>query len=375
MGPFDGSVFEHPFKGCKSLTTVNIGKGVKKIPDYAFCYRDLKKVTISDSVTSIGTEAFANCSYLTSVIIPNSVTTIESRAFDGCISLTSIKIPDSVTTIKYQAFQDCKNLETVIIPNSVTSIGACAFANCRSLESITIPNSVKSIDNCVFEDCVNLTSVVLPNSLTVIAPSAFSNCIGLESIIIPNSVIEIGESAFFNCTSLTSIKIPVSVKFIGVDAFKGCTGLKDIFYSGSKKDWKKIESFCNIPNYVKIHFDCDNKENKEEVFNNSGIEKEVIRLLSEGVTERGILSTLQSKGFKDKDIVSSVLNINPSSPMVSSFCDKVILPKVIDLLNQTNQGVSKYSVGEVARFLYKNYSENLVNKTIVSILDEQHLVD
>lgn len=79
-------------------------------------------------------------------------------------------------------------------------------------------------------------------------------------------------------------------------------------------------------------------ENKEEVFNNIGIEKEVIILLSEGITERGILSTLQSKGFKDKDIVSSVSSINPSSPMVSSFCDKVILPKVIDLLNQRIQG-------------------------------------
>lgn len=421
MGPYDGGAYEHPFKECVSLTTVNIGKGVKKIPDYAFYSKSITKVTISDSVTSIGWEAFAYCSYLTSVIIPNSVTIIGNRAFEGCrsltsieipdsvsilreeafhnctslkdvtisnsvtsikervfwncLSLTSIKIPDSVTTIEYQAFRDCKNLETVIIPNSVKSIGGYAFVNCRSLESITIPNSITSIGDCAFGDCVNLTSIVIPDSVKAITSKTFAGCINLESIVIPNSVIKIGELAFLNCTSLNSIRIPVSVKYIGADAFKGCTELKDIFYSGSKKEWNKIEYFYNIPNYVKIHFECDNEENKEEVINNSDIEKEVIRLLSKGVSEKGILSTLQSKGFKDKDIVNSISNINPSSSMVSSFCDKVILPKVIDLLNQTSQGVSKYSVGEVARLLYKNYPENLVNKTIVSILDEQHLVD
>jgi len=37
------------------------------------------------NVTSIGDEAFRDCSDLTSVTIPNSVTSIEYRAFDGCI--------------------------------------------------------------------------------------------------------------------------------------------------------------------------------------------------------------------------------------------------------------------------------------------------
>ena len=37
------------------------------------------------SVTSIGNDAFANCSGLTSVTIPNSVTSIGYYAFYGCI--------------------------------------------------------------------------------------------------------------------------------------------------------------------------------------------------------------------------------------------------------------------------------------------------
>ena len=56
-------------------------------------------IVFDDSVTTIGTYAFRNCSKLTSVTIPNGVTTIGGGAFSGCSSLTSVTIPDSVTTI------------------------------------------------------------------------------------------------------------------------------------------------------------------------------------------------------------------------------------------------------------------------------------
>jgi hypothetical protein len=80
-----------------------------------------------DSVTSIGNEAFRNCTSLASITIPDSVKTIGYSAFVNCTSLTSIVIPDSVTSIDYSAFQGCTSLTSVTIPNSVTSIGVWAF--------------------------------------------------------------------------------------------------------------------------------------------------------------------------------------------------------------------------------------------------------
>ena len=67
-------------------------------------------VTIPDSVTSIGSYAFSNCSSLTSITIPDSVTEIGGGAFNNCRSLTSVTIPESVTEIGWHAFKGCNNL-------------------------------------------------------------------------------------------------------------------------------------------------------------------------------------------------------------------------------------------------------------------------
>ena len=81
------------------------------------------------NVTSIGKYAFKNCYYLATITIPNSVTSIGEEAFAFC-GLVSITIPNSVTTIGYEAFLNCSRLTSVTIPNSVITIGYQAFANC-----------------------------------------------------------------------------------------------------------------------------------------------------------------------------------------------------------------------------------------------------
>ena len=113
-----------------SETTATVTSGEKKYSGDIVIPESITYKNSNYSVTSIGYEAFYECSSLTSVTIPNSVTSIGSDAFWGCSSLTSVTIPNSVTSIGNYAFEECTGLTSVTIPNSVTSIGDGAFEYC-----------------------------------------------------------------------------------------------------------------------------------------------------------------------------------------------------------------------------------------------------
>ncbi|MBO5716937.1 MAG: leucine-rich repeat protein [Alistipes sp.] len=130
---------------------------------------------------------------------------ITSHSWDRTTKIGVIKFDSEVTTIGYQAFRDCSSLISITIPVSVTSIGDYAFCNCKRLKSITIPNSVTSIGEAAFVICKRLKSITIPNSVTSIGERAFAWCKSLTSINIPSSVTNIGDAAFIGCSSLTSI--------------------------------------------------------------------------------------------------------------------------------------------------------------------------
>ena len=169
---------------------------------FSSSFLDIPSTIEGKIVTTIGKATFEDSS-LKSITIPNSVTTIGDDAFENCDSLTSITIPDSVTTIGESAFRSCDSLISITIPNSVTTIGELAFGNCDSLTSITIPDSVTTIEGFVFSDCDSLTRITIPDSVTTIGDYAFEDCDSLTSITIPNSVISIGDDAFVDCESIT----------------------------------------------------------------------------------------------------------------------------------------------------------------------------
>ena len=208
------------------------GDSVTSIGSSAFgdC-TSLMSITIPDSVTSIGEYAFKYCRGLKSITIPDSVTSIGEYAFYYCESLTSITIPDGVTSIGDNAFSGCRGLTSITIPNSVTSIGSDAFSYCRGLTSITIPDSVTSIGSDAFKGCSGLTSITIGDGVTTIGNYAFRDCASLTSVTIPNSVTSIGDYAFYYCTGLTSITIGDGVSTIGGYAFS-CSGLTSIVVSG-----------------------------------------------------------------------------------------------------------------------------------------------
>lgn len=219
---------------------------------------------ISYSVSHIISNAFKNCTGLTSVTIQdNGVNTIFDYAFNGCTGLTEVSIPNSAISIGSTAFSNCPNLTTVninsnalvsanysydastngydnlktLFGNQVTSynlgsnvqsIGENAFRGCSGMTSVSMPSALSSIGDNAFRDCSNLYSVDLPDYLNSVGAYAFAECTSLTSVFIPDYVSSIGRSAFLGCSSLTSVTIPSSVTDLGVSSFDECPNMTSV---------------------------------------------------------------------------------------------------------------------------------------------------
>lgn len=91
--------------------------------------------------------------------IDQSITRIGSCAFANCKDLISVEFMGTmVSEIGWGAFLNCTHLRNFSMPVSVNKIGTIAFANCTSLNSVKIPSQCR-VDDQAFLSCTNLASI------------------------------------------------------------------------------------------------------------------------------------------------------------------------------------------------------------------------
>ncbi len=191
---------------------------------------------------------FAGNSTIEFVKVSECMTEIAKNAFANNTCLSEIIFSKNIDKIKTKAFLHCPKLKSVMLPLLLTVICKDAFAF-SGIEEIIIPDSVTLIEEGAFRHCKNLKRVVLSKNLISISAYAFCGCINLIEVILPKGIKSIKESAFSGCKELTEISIPSSVKTIDKKVFHGCIKLGNYDING--KSNAKEDSIIDIKTKMK----------------------------------------------------------------------------------------------------------------------------
>ena len=223
------SIGSDAFFNCFRLKSLELTEGclLEKINSGAFMYSGVYfsslDFTKASNLKTIGDNVFKYSNYK-HISLPNSVTQIGKNAF------SSSKIIEISTTasIGQEAFKDCSNLENVLIKEGAIAIDANAFENCTALKDVKLAASLTTIDNYAFKGCTSLKSIVLPDALTSLGKYVFSECNALEKAEFGINITSVPEYLFQNCSALKDVRLSPKTKTIKGYAFTGCTALQDL---------------------------------------------------------------------------------------------------------------------------------------------------
>lgn len=203
-----GVFFEKP-----SLRTVYLPKGVKAV-GVALCASStkLQKVVFPESVTKVRMCAFKGCTSLTNVNL-GQLTEIEGYAFDE-VPITSIDL-SKCTSLKSCAFSGTKLAEVNL--SSLPSVGGGAFGGCKSLARVTFSDQLERICSGAFSYSGLTTVEGLPADIDSVASDAFENTPWFNALPYENDIKYIGHVAMCASSTATALNFKEGTTWIAYD--------------------------------------------------------------------------------------------------------------------------------------------------------------
>jgi hypothetical protein len=248
------------FLGNAQLSSITIGAGINTIAPSTFTYCGIQSLDIPANVTDIQNAAFTS-NQISSLVLPGTVASLGAQAFAFNANMSSLSITaGSLTTIPTEAFANCSiqsfeangtftgigiraftsnQISSFAVDNTITTIGEGAFLGNKRLSNVTFGTQLSQNEGFSFSDC-GLISLEIPANITTIGAYAFSSNF-ISSFVIPDTVTLLGEGCFnvnqtlstltigtglsnippfsFYFGGLSTLTVPFNVKSISSSAF------------------------------------------------------------------------------------------------------------------------------------------------------------
>tara|TARA_Y100000813_G_C24161280_1_gene352196 strand:- start:179 stop:2704 length:2526 start_codon:yes stop_codon:yes gene_type:complete len=178
---------------------------------------NITSITITNSVTEIGENAFDGINVNVLFIIPEGVLTKLNEA-DPSPNLTYgigkdfFGASSAILVKDYQYYTFITNDQIYYLPSFSNN-----YSNYTNINGTITGTDINNSDVTI--DVTTITHVIIGDSVTSIGERAFQGCSSLASVMIGDSVMSIGDDVFYLCNSLALVNIPKSVETIGIGAF------------------------------------------------------------------------------------------------------------------------------------------------------------
>lgn len=250
---------------------------VRIIPDYCLRVTNIKTLTLSDGVESLGSTVGSVCysaPNLEIVNLPESIQSIKStfymapklKGFYGnsrCTSadhlclidpgyrssygpalkqivtrpdLEQYEIPEGIGMIS-TAFSGWTNLRKIILPESLMHFSHCNIINldCVSFEGF-VGSGTSADGRCVVLNGTleqfygnDIEEYVFPASIYYLPFGKVGNSIWLKKVSFSEGLIDIDFQAFAHQTQLQSVSLPTTIRSIGSGVFDGATNMESVY--------------------------------------------------------------------------------------------------------------------------------------------------